>query len=113
MPRLRLGWQFTRAVDGPSFFLPWCIYHFSPKIPHSRFGVGNESDTFCQSMAKTIFLYKARKVRTVRPAGEKQPTHFTLLVEKVSICTTGVSKESLRLHICHPRLRLGRQLYAI
>ena len=39
-------------------------------------------------------------MRTVRPAGEKQPTHFTLLVEKISICTTGVSKESLRSHIC-------------
>ena len=25
--------------------------------------------------------------------------HFTLLVEKISICTTGVSKESLRSHI--------------
>ena len=41
----------------------------------------------------------ARKVRAVRPAGEKQPTHFTLLVEKISICTTGVSKECLRTHI--------------
>ena len=56
------------------------------------------------------FLHTARKVCTVRPAGVKQPTHFTLLVEKISICTTGVSKESLRSHICHPRLRLGRQL---
>ena len=37
----------------------------------------------------------ARKVCTVRPVIEKQPTHFTLLVEKISICTTGVSKESL------------------
>ena len=37
----------------------------------------------------------ARKVRTVHSAGEKQPTHFTLLVEKISICTTGISKESL------------------
>ena len=62
---------------------------------------------------KIIFLHTARKVRTVRPSGEKQPTHFTLLVKKISICTTGVSKESLRSHICHPRLRLGRQLYAI
>ena len=52
-----------------------------------------------------------RKLRSVRPAGEKQPTHFTLRMEKISICTTGVSKESLRSHICHPRLWLGRQLY--
>ena len=52
---------------------------------------------------KYIFLHTARKVR---PAGEEQPTHFTLLVEKMSICTTGVSKEFLRWHICHPRLRL-------
>ena len=59
------------------------------------------------------YLHMARKVRTVRPAGEKQPTHFTLLVEKISICTTRVSKESPRSHICHPRLRLGRQLYVI
>ena len=30
-PRLRLGCQFTRAVDCPSFFLPRCvIYYFSP-----------------------------------------------------------------------------------
>ena len=55
----------------------------------------------------------ARKVRTVRRAGEEQPTHFTFLVEKISICTTGVSKESVRSHICHPRLRLRQQLYAI
>ena len=47
----------------------------------------------------TYFHHTARKVRTVRPAGEKQPTHFTLLGEKISICTTGVSKESLRSHI--------------
>ena len=60
-----------------------------------------------------FFLHTAHKMRTVRPAGEKQPTHFTLLVEKISICTTGVSKESVRSHICQPRLRLGRQLYAI
>ena len=60
-----------------------------------------------------FFLHTARKVRTVRPADEKQPTHFTLLMEKISICTTGVSKESLSSHICHPRHRLGRQLYAI
>ena len=59
------------------------------------------------------FLHTAHKVRTVRPAGEKQPTHFRLLVEKISTCTTGVSKESFRSHICHPRLRLRRQLYAI
>ena len=32
-----------------------------------------------------------RKVCTVRPAGEKQPTHFTLLVEKISI-----SRQSLQ-----------------
>ena len=49
---------------------------------------------------KLYFHHTAREVRTVRPAGEKQPTHFTLLVEKISICTTGVSKESLRSHIC-------------
>ena len=49
--------------------------------------------------SKIFFHHTARKVRTVRPAGEKQPTHFTLLVEKISICTTGVSKESLRSHI--------------
>ena len=42
-----------------------------------------------------LFFKKARKVRIVRPAGEKQLTHFTLLVEKISICTTGVSIESL------------------
>ena len=41
-------------------------------------------------------------MRTVRPAGEKQPTHFTLLVEKISICTTGESKESLGSHVCPP-----------
>ena len=40
---------------------------------------------------KKYFLHTACKVRTVRTAGEKQPTHFTLLVEKISICTTGVS----------------------
>ena len=40
-------------------------------------------------------------MRTVRPAGEKQHTHFTLIVEKICICTTRVSKESLRSHICH------------
>ena len=28
---------------------------------------------------KFFFLHTSRKVRTVRPAGEKQPTHFTLL----------------------------------
>ena len=37
-----------------------------------------------------MFLHTMHKVRTVRPAGEKQPTHFTLLVEKISIYTTGV-----------------------
>ena len=51
------------------------------------------------NIKKNFFHHTARKVRTVRPAGEKQPTHFTLLVEKISICTTGVSKESLRSHI--------------
>ena len=38
-------------------------------------------------------------MRTVRPAGEKQPTRFMLFVEKISICTTGVSKECPRSHI--------------
>ena len=42
-----------------------------------------------------------------------EDTHFTLLVEKISIGTTGVSKESLKSQMCHPRLRLGQQLYAI
>ena len=55
-----------------------------------------------------FFHHTAPKVRTVRPAGEKQPTHFTLLVEKISICTTGVSKESFRSHIFHPRLLHAR-----
>ena len=59
---------------------------------------------------KYIFLHTARKLCAVRPAGEKQSTHFTLLVKKISICTTGVSKESARSHICDPRLRLDRQL---
>ena len=45
------------------------------------------------------FLHMARKVNTVGPAGEKQLSHFTLLVEKISICSTGVSKECLRSHI--------------
>ena len=66
----------------------------------------------CQA-APGFYNTTARKVRPVRPAGKKQLTHFTLLVEKISICTTGVSKESLRSDICHPRLRLGRQLYTI
>ena len=39
------------------------------------------------SKEKKIFLHTARKVRTVRPASEKQPTHFTLRVEKISIYT--------------------------
>ena len=62
---------------------------------------------FIHDESKRFFHHTARKVRTVRSAGEKQPMHFTLLVEKISICTTGVSKEFLRPHICHPRLRLG------
>ena len=37
----------------------------------------------------------ARKVCTVRPAGEKQPMHFMLLVEKISICTTGVKVKNV------------------
>ena len=49
-------------------------------------------------ISKLCFLHTACKVRTVRPASEKQPTS---------------SKESLRSHIGHPRLRLGRQLYPI
>ena len=46
LSRLRLGWQFTRAVDCPSFFLPRCvIYYFlivyyvprpGSRILHSR-----------------------------------------------------------------------------
>ena len=31
-------------------------------------------------------------MRTVRPAGEKQPSHITLPVKKNGICTTGVSE---------------------
>ena len=62
---------------------------------------------FTSTIPIRFFHHTTRKVRTVRPAGEKQPTYFTLLVEKISICITGVSKESLRSHICHPRLRLG------
>ena len=46
-------------------------------------------------MRNILFLHTARKLRAVRPAGEKPPSHFTLLVEKISICTTGVSKQSL------------------
>ena len=80
---------------------------FFATLPHFRFEAGRECGTFGLGVAKNIFHHAARKVRTVRPAGEKQPTHFTLLAEKISICTTGVSKESLRSHICHPRLRLG------
>ena len=28
LPRLRLGWQFRRAVGWP-ICLPWCVYYFS------------------------------------------------------------------------------------
>ena len=56
---------------------------------------------------RIIFHHTAHKVRTVCPAGEKHPRHFTLLVEKISICTTGESEESLRSHVRPPRLRLG------
>ena len=37
-PRLRLGWQFTRDMDCPSFFLPRCvIYYFSkPKTNYRK-----------------------------------------------------------------------------
>ena len=28
-PLLRLGWQFTRAMDCPSFFLPRCVIYYS------------------------------------------------------------------------------------
>ena len=55
-PRLRLGCQFTQAVDCPSSFLPRCvIYYFTipgPKIPHSCFWAGSESGTFGQGMVK-------------------------------------------------------------
>ena len=64
-------------------------------------------------MQKINFHHTARKVRTVRPAGEKQPTHFTLLVEKISICTTGVSKECLRSHIIVTRAVGEGDKYAI
>ena len=49
------------------------------------------SETFLILLAmgrNILFLHTAHKVRTVRPAGEKQPTHFTLLVEEISIYTT-------------------------
>ena len=71
-------------------------------------------------MIKFYFHHMAHKVRTVRPAGEKQPAHFTLLVEKISryihhgrskesgiveqknsIQTMASKKESLRSHVCH------------
>ena len=60
-----------------------------------------------------IFLHTAFKLRTVRPAGDKQPTHFTLLVEKISICTTGVSKECPRTHIIVVRAEGAGDKYAI
>ena len=41
----------------------------------------------------------ARKVRTVVPAGGKKPTHFTLLVEKISIRTMGVIEPTARATI--------------
>ena len=29
-PRPHVGWQFTRALDWPTLYLPWCvIYYFS------------------------------------------------------------------------------------
>ena len=27
-PRLRLGWQFTRALDWPTLYLPFCVIYY-------------------------------------------------------------------------------------
>ena len=50
-----------------------------------------------------------KKNCTVRPAGEKEPTYFTLLVEKISICDMRHSLLLLPRCIIYYFLRLGRR----
>ena len=54
-----------------------------------------------------IFIHTARKVRTVCSAGEKQPTDFTLLVEKISILTAERKKMRSRPRLTECAISAG------
>ena len=65
-PRLRLGCQFTRAVDCPSFFLPRCvIYYSSHRDESTTFPPGAKTGMWhFRSRCEEIVYYVPREEKT-------------------------------------------------
>ena len=62
---------------------------------------------------KNYFLPSGRKAPTSWPLRETKLPLSGAIKQKNSILTSASKKESLRLHVCQPRLQLGRQLHVI
>ena len=58
---------------------------------------------------KSNFLPSGPNVPFSLPATDRECSIFGLTRQKNRILTMGANKESLRSHVCHPRLRLGWQ----